>query len=1309
MQRRDFLKNTLITATGMLMLPALSRAGNAVDVLNDVSFLHPPAGYRPQVFWIWLNGHVSEEGIRKDLEAMKQMGLGGALLFNTEGAVPRGPIDMGGEQWRSLVLYTMKEAQRLKLQITLQNSAGFSGTGGSFVQPDQSMQQLVWRTLQVAPGMNQYHIPQPFTKLGYYRDIAILAFPEPPIPPLLKLWLNGKEENPDACKDQDPETALRLEKTGDMVFEFGEEGSFQSVTIWRKPELRADVYDGPPDSPPTFQLESSADGQNYSTVCTIVMQQLRKMNAPGAAVFPAVKAKYLRLRTNISTWISEVQWHAHAGVSNWPGKANFYQHVAEKANAVVNADGGIDKNQVLDLSSLLQSNDILKWDPPAGHWTILRIGHTATGQPGASQPDAAVGLDLDKFCRQAVDDWFRHMDEYLFKDLQSYTSFRGLLMDSWEVGVQNWTQRMPEAFHQQNNYAITQWLPALTGRIVDNAAATNAFLFDFRFTQATLVAKEYYGGFKEHCVARGWHLLGEPYGDGMFDSLQVSQALDVPMGEFWTRYVPGTMNTISVALSAGHTAGKKVIGAEAFTGLPETSRWTEYPYALKVQGDHYYALGINQLVLSVIVHQPYKYGLPGFCMGPFGSHFDRTNTWSIFAHGWTSYLTRTQYMLQQGHYVADFLFFKGEEPAAFVPDIDNVTPPNPTGYGADVIGPDALMQDISIRNNQIVFPDGMTYKVMVMIALRHVSLKVLQRLKTLVEAGMQLVVNEKPEATPGLGSDTAAMLALANELWGDLDGIKVKERTLGKGTIFKGKLLPEIIKLPPDFSYTSLQRDAAMRFTHRRTADADIYFVSNRLRRHERVTAEFRVKGMLPELWNAEDGSITDAVMYQSTENGIRVPLTFSPAGSWLVVFRKPLPGKGIEMLTKDGQLLCTTLPAAVPDANYWAQVPQTFSIEVWIKPDTYAMPGKGYVVYPAEGEVIYGKGYVSAGIAAGQNVIRICERTKGSGYFSKDVVAVYQPVSGWTHVVAVYKDGAPALYINGKLAGSAAAGENKVIPGLGTKPTGELHSSVFEGNATEPKLFREALSPQKIAAMYAAKLPEPELPDRVSLRRQGNNIKALVWQNGNYLLGTHEIKVTDKCAVQMVKGAWQLYFEPGRGAPPNIHLPELISLRQHTDFNVRHFAGIVTYKKRIIITPAALQKGKRIFLDLGRVEVIANVSINGKEAGLCWKEPYRLDITRFIKSGENNLSIQVATLWPNRQIGDEQLPGENSFTPSHYISTMPEWFVQNKPKPGKRITFATWNNYKPEDPLLEAGLLGPVRLITAWDWAMPLNALLKK
>lgn len=1297
MQRREFLKNSLITATGVLVLPALSSAGVNDEPFNAAGFMRPPARYRPQVFWMWQNGHVSEEGITKDLEAMRQMGLGGAMLFNVEAATPKGPVDMGSAAWRQMVLFTMQEAQRLKLQITLHNSSGFSGTGGPFVQPDQSMQQLVWRTVQAVPSINTYHLPQPFSKLGYYRDIAVLAFPELPEPDTRQLWLNGEAADVSLIADVHPETALRLEKTGELVFEFTAISTIQSVTIWRKPEVPADVYNGPPDNPPTLTIESSADGVNYAPVCKMPMPQLRKMNAPGAAVFPAVHAKFLRLKTSTATWLSGIRWHAHAGVNNWPGKANFYQYVPA-TSAEPPATEGIRERNVLDLTHLLQPDGTLSWSPPTGRWTILRIGHTATGQLGASQPAAGAGLVLDKFSRKALDNWWQHMDDYIFKDLRSCPAFGGLLIDSWEVGVQNWTLEMPEAFRSRNNYSIISWLPALTGRIVEDADATNRFLADFRRTQATLVAKEYYGGFKAHCREYGWHLWGEPYGDGMFDSFEVTQQLDMPIGEFWTRYAPGSMNCISTSLSAGHTAGKQVIGAEAFTGLPETSRWTDYPYNLKVQGDHFYSIGINQMVLSMMVHQPYRYGAPGFSMAHFGAHFDRTNPWMPFASGWTDYLTRTQYLMQQGHYAADFVFFKGEEPSATVPDIDLASPSAPTGYGADVMGPDALFSDISIRQHEIVFPDGMRYKVMALIQQQSMSVRVLQKLKALVEKGMWLAVNEAPASLPGLDGNKAEQEALVNAIWGDLDGVKVKEHRLGAGTVFRGKLLAEIIQLPPDFTYTAPRRDAAIRFTHRRTGTADIYFVSNRLRRYERVTAEFRVKGMQPELWNAETGSITDVLMYEATEHGIRIPLEFSPGGAWLVVFRKPLAGKGIRSLLQDGNILAATHPYVVPEATQWRRVRQTFSIEVWIKPDSYAMPGKGYVVFPAEGEVVYGKGITTAGIAAGQNVIRICERAKGAAYFSKDVVAVYAPVSGWTHVVAVYHNGAPALYINGKLAGQAPAGDHIVIPGLGTKPTGELQSGVFEGNATASKLYREALSPQKILAQYSAGLPAPELPGGMVIYGQGARRKALVRENGDYWIDGLQQKVTDKCSVHTVKGPWQLSFEAGRGAPAGITLPELISLRNHPDFNVRHFAGVVSYDKTIHISAAMLQKGKRVFLDLGRVEVVAAVNINGKDAGLCWKEPYQIDITPFVHTGENKLRIQVATLWPNRQIGDEYLPAENNYSSSNYITALPDWLVQNKENPGRRISFSSWNNYKKDDPLLEAGLLGPVRLQIAWE-----------
>ncbi len=251
--------------------------------------------------------------------------------------------------------------------------------------------------------------------------------------------------------DQDPETAVRFNKEDELVFEFETAASFQSLTIWRRPEPPADVYNGPPDNPPTFQLDASFDGIRYAPVCSIAMPQLRKMNAPGAVSFPAVRAKFFRLKTNNSTWLSDVQWHLHSGVFNWPGKANYYQYMPSAAPEPAD-EKGIPADQVLDLTNQLRADGTLAWKAPPGNWTILRIGHTPTGQSGASQPAAGVGLELDKFSREAVDDWWRHMDETLFNALRPLPAFRGIEIDSWEVGVQNWTRRMPEKFRERKHY-----------------------------------------------------------------------------------------------------------------------------------------------------------------------------------------------------------------------------------------------------------------------------------------------------------------------------------------------------------------------------------------------------------------------------------------------------------------------------------------------------------------------------------------------------------------------------------------------------------------------------------------------------------------------------------------------------------------------------------------------------------------------------------------------------------------------------------------------------------------------------------------
>jgi hypothetical protein len=191
--------------------------------------------------------------------------------------------------------------------------------------------------------------------------------------------------------------------------------------------------------------------------------------------------------------------------------------------------------------------------------------------------------------------------------------------------------------------------------------------------------------------------------------------------------------------------------------------------------------------------------------------------------------------------------------------------------------------------------------------------------------------------------------------------------------------------------------------------------------------------------------------------------------------------------------------------------------------------------------------------------------------------------------------------------------------------------------------------------------------------------------------------------------GPWRVAFPPKRGAPAEIALPELVSLHKHSEAGVRYFSGTAAYSKTLAVPGGALAHGKRLYVDLGRVEVLAEVRMNGRDLGTLWKPPYRVDVTEAVRPGDNQLEVLVTNLWPNRLIGDEYLPPENEYRQTANsikdvgeIGKIPDWFIQGKPKPGPRITFSTWQHYRKDSPLLESGLLGPVHLRTAMRRAMP-------
>lgn len=1308
MDRRDFIKNTVLCSTGLMLFSSDIFSNNSLDSQVDILakyFQHPPDSARPWCFWMWMNGNITKDGITADLETMKKIGIGGVINFNSAVGIPRGEVDYASDEWMECTAHAIREANRLGIEFSLHNSPGYSGCGGPWVTPEMSMQQLVWQEVFIknTDKIDQF-LPKPYAKFDYYKDAFVLAYPSLPCETILmkdalkSLFINGEKVDVSLLMDKNPETKIRLE-SGSILLEFAENFTARAISLFRKAEIPHDLFDGPRDHPPQFKVEYSMNNIDFQVIGMIRCPELREMDTPAVLSFEAVSAKYFRLTASVPTWISDIEFYNAPRLAGWSGKTNFTHGDSSGETPFIEKEYLIDSKSVLNISSKMTADGRLVWQAPTKkNWTILRIGHTSTGEECAAHPEAGKGLEIDKFSKEALQFHFDHFLDKFIERVKPFVgkSFKGILVDSWEAGKQNWTTHFPAEFRQRKQYDIIQWLPALMGKVVDSTEQTERFLWDVNKVQADLLADNFYGHYQHLCHQRGLSFYAEPYGDGNLDSLQIGQHLDITMSEFWTRYIYGSDNYSKLAVSAAHIYGKRIVAAEAFTAMPATAKWTDYPYSLKAEGDYFFSLGVNRLVFHTFVHQPYFTGFPGMTMGPFGTHFDRNNTWTNQAYGWTDYLKRCQYLLQQGLTVSDICYFKGDNPESGVPDIYKIIP---TGFKGDVIGTKALHQRVSIKNGIISLPDGVTYQLCIMANLTKILPETLARLIALVEAGMTLIVTNKPSKLYGL---KAQYNTLIDDFYGDLDGNKIQERKLGKGKILWNHAIKTVLNqlsILPDFEYLAENSGAAIHYIHKRIVDCDIYFVANHKRQREKITCTFRITDRQAEIWNAETGEITEALFYQFTEDGrTQIAVDLAPASSVFVVFSNKKKLSKFTNILKDGKVISGI---TINQKTNYHTVTNNFSVALWCKPDTFAHNGRSMLFHASEGELLFGKSHAICALSAGQNGVIIYERSRG---VAQEIFFAEQSLSGWTYLVLVYANGKPKLFINGKEVISSIVSpktENNIIhAGLETPAHVEQFASYFEGNYTQPILFERVLNQDEIAASYQKGLPNSTLPSEVKLSRTPKGkLKALFFENGSYALTSKNTKKIlgniQGCRIIELSNNWELQFLKDSEISP-IVLPKLMSLHKHENFEIKHFAGTVTYRKNINLSKDDLAIDKRLFLHLGRVEVIAEVSVNMKKVALLWKEPFMTDITDVVKIGKNELIIQVTTLMPNRLVGDEYLPVENEYSKHYFIKKLPEWYVNNQEKLGKRKLFSVWKTHKKTDPLLESGLLGDVKLFFA-------------
>jgi hypothetical protein len=647
------------------------------------------------------------------------------------------------------------------------------------------------------------------------------------------------------------------------------------------------------------ELESSDDGQQFRTVTAI----------PAGArtiAFPAVMARFFRvtIRTQApptggrgpvqpaapaGTQVAELVLHTAAPVNRFQEKAAFSAatNIYAMASPPVPAADAVRQGDVVDVTARMRSDGTLDWTPPAGRWVILRMGYSLTGAHNSPASPEATGLEVDKMNRKYVKQYFdNYLDQYknTVGPLMGKRGLQYIITDSWEAGTANWTDDLIAEFSKRRGYDMHPWLPVLTGRVVESAEASDRFLWDFRKTLGELTAEYHYDQLTEILKERGMARYSESHESGrafIGDGMEVKRSAAVPMSAMWTTQPGGTSTRydadVRESASVAHIYGQNLVAAESLTA--GSGAWSFSPETLKPTADRELAMGLNRFVIHTSVHQPVNDKIPGLGLGPYGQWFTRHETWAELARPWTTYLARSSYMLQQGKFVADIVYYYGED--SNITALFGANPPDiPAGYNFDYVNADGLLHRLAATGGRITTTTGMSYRVLALDPnSRHMTLAVLRKIRDLVNAGA-VVVGAKPTDSPSQADDQAEFQTLADQLWGPGAG---KGKVYGSGTI--GEALADL-KAPADFEYSKPQQDTNLFFVHRKIADGEVYWVSNTNNRAESLEASFRVQGKAPELWHADTGAIEPAA-YRIAEGRTIVPLRLEPHDAVFVVFRR--------------------------------------------------------------------------------------------------------------------------------------------------------------------------------------------------------------------------------------------------------------------------------------------------------------------------------------------------------------------------------------------------------------------------------------
>ena len=799
----------------LLCAICIESVSQSINVLRQ-NFVNPPDDCRPGVYWYFMDGNISKEGMTGDLESMKKAGIGTVLFLEVNVGVPRGKVDYFSDEWKDLFAHAEREARRLGIEIILGIGPGWTGSGGPWVKPEQSMQHLVYGAVNVSLSTDSLitvAVPVPKPRKPFFGEGVF-------IPELKKKW-----------------------------------------------------------------------NEFYEDVAVLAFHQ-----------------------TDSSAFIKDIDEKALYYRAPYSSQQGVKQYLLSYANYdSVTQPGVIHKNEIIDLTGKIQNDSLLTYKLPAGKWTIMRFGRRNNGAVTRPAPLPGLGFECDKLDTVALNNHLNDFTEKILskigynKNALTKGGIKTLHMDSWEMGSQNWTPAFRQEFIKRRGYDPLPFYPVYAGKIIESAEISERFLWDLRQTAQELVLDYHARHLKAYGHKNGFKLSIEPYDMNPAADMELGAIADIPMCEFWSKeYGYNTTYSCIEAASLAHVNGQPIVAAEAFTA-ENNEGWKQHPASMKNQGDWALAVGINKFVYHTFAHQPFDTSLkPGMTMGPYGVHWDRGQTWWPMANAYHRYISRCQYLLRQGRTVADILYLTPEgSPHVFRAPVSalsgDIFLPDRKGYNFDGCAPGQLYAAL-VKNNKIVFPGGASYRMLVLPAFETMTPALLEKIKSLIQDGA-IVVGNPPKKSPGLTGYPACdekIKSISQEIWGSFDiPSEHTMRNYGKGKIiWGGKVSSVTDNLYPAYDVTAklladmkisndFESDSSLRYTHRITTDADIYFVSNRTDSQVTAQAIFKsVKGV-PVLWDPLTGESRALYEYSVKDGRTYVPLTFDVYQSFFVLFSK--------------------------------------------------------------------------------------------------------------------------------------------------------------------------------------------------------------------------------------------------------------------------------------------------------------------------------------------------------------------------------------------------------------------------------------